>query len=187
MALKVVEVIIQCATEGATIHYTTDGSEPREDSPTTTSDGTVPVELPGTLKAKAWKDGMTPSAVNSALYDGTTDSGIPFSWLEEHDLPTDGSKDHECIGESSFTVLEEWVAGTNPHDITDNLRMTELPKKAPDGFGRVSLTAPTPSYGAKISPAIRSSRRSQGKFRALTAFPSILMKQPRVLVRSFIR
>ena len=64
----------------------------------------------------------------------TTASGIPVSWLEEYDLPTDGSMDHEKIGASPFTVYEEWIAGTNPNDITDILRMTESPEESADGF-----------------------------------------------------
>ncbi len=48
-----VNVTVRCATEGATIWYTTDGSEPSQTSPTVISGGEVVVALPGTLKAKA--------------------------------------------------------------------------------------------------------------------------------------
>ncbi|MCA1809193.1 MAG: chitobiase/beta-hexosaminidase C-terminal domain-containing protein [Lentisphaerae bacterium] len=63
-----VNVTVSCATAGATIRYTTNGSDPTESSPVVASGGTVPVSLPGILKAKAWKTGMNPSAVKSAAY-----------------------------------------------------------------------------------------------------------------------
>lgn len=50
---------ITCATEGAEIRYTTDGSDP-----TLQSDlYTAPIEASGTVKAKAWKEGMLSSEV----------------------------------------------------------------------------------------------------------------------------
>ncbi len=42
--------------------------------------------------------------------------------------------DHEKIGDSPFTVYEEWIAGTDPNDITDILRMTEPPEETADDF-----------------------------------------------------
>jgi hypothetical protein len=59
-------VSISCATDGATICYTTDGTEPTENSlqysvPLTISETT-------TLKAKAFKSGYTASAVATATY-----------------------------------------------------------------------------------------------------------------------
>ena len=64
---KVQNVEINCATEGATIHYTTDGSEPTAESavysePIVVNDGTT------TIKAIAIKEGMTNSEVASATY-----------------------------------------------------------------------------------------------------------------------
>lgn len=61
-------VTVSCATASATIRYTTNGTEPTESSLTVLSGGTVTVPLPGTLKAKAWKIGMTTSATKTAVY-----------------------------------------------------------------------------------------------------------------------
>ena len=60
------DVTITCATEGAEIHYTTDGAEPTKASPTYTA----PVHIAGatTLKARAFKTGWTPSDIKSADY-----------------------------------------------------------------------------------------------------------------------
>ena len=59
-------VTITCATEGATIHYTTDGSEPTSSS--TTYSSAISVGETTTIKAIAVKDGMTDSEVASATY-----------------------------------------------------------------------------------------------------------------------
>ena len=62
-----ITVNVSCATEGAVIRYTNDGSEPTEDSQIFPATGITLTETT-TLKAKAWKDGMTASAVASATY-----------------------------------------------------------------------------------------------------------------------
>ncbi len=63
-----INVIIRCATEGAIIRYTTNGLDPTEQSPTVANGGTVPVSASLVLKAKAWKLGLTASAVARAEY-----------------------------------------------------------------------------------------------------------------------
>ena len=59
-------VTISCATEGAKIYYTTDGSEPTAES--TEYTGAISVTPPMTLKAIAVKSGMNNSAVASVSY-----------------------------------------------------------------------------------------------------------------------
>jgi hypothetical protein len=59
-------VTINCATEGATIHYTTDNSTPTESSPTFSTP--ILVENTTTIKALAVKSGLEPSSVVSATY-----------------------------------------------------------------------------------------------------------------------
>ena len=60
------EVTITCATEGAKIYYTTDGSDPTAES--TAYTGAISITEAVTLKAIAVKDGMNNSAVASASY-----------------------------------------------------------------------------------------------------------------------
>ena len=60
------EVTISCATKGAKIYYTTDGSDPTASSTEYTA--AISVTPPMTLKAIAVKDGMNNSAVASASY-----------------------------------------------------------------------------------------------------------------------
>ncbi|MFO8090568.1 MAG: InlB B-repeat-containing protein [Desulfatiglandaceae bacterium] len=69
------EVTVTCATEGATITYTTDGENPTE-SDSEVVGGVVTVSIPGVLKAKAWKEGMTPSDVKTAIYQHGMPDGV---------------------------------------------------------------------------------------------------------------
>ena len=59
-------VTITCSTEGATIYYTTDGTEPTAESTEYTT--AISVTAAVTVKAIAVKDGMNNSAVESASY-----------------------------------------------------------------------------------------------------------------------
>jgi formylglycine-generating enzyme required for sulfatase activity len=59
-------VTITCPTSGATIRYTTDGSEPGSESEIYSTP--IHIEETTTLKAQGFKPGWTPSAVSSAEY-----------------------------------------------------------------------------------------------------------------------
>jgi hypothetical protein len=62
------QVTISCATEGATICYTTDGTDPNENSAQFTPGVPLNISETTTVKAKAYKSGYTPSNVASATY-----------------------------------------------------------------------------------------------------------------------
>jgi len=63
-------VQIACATPGATIYYTTDGSDPAQSGTIIENGGTVTVSVnpATTLKAIAFKGNMEPSAIKTASY-----------------------------------------------------------------------------------------------------------------------
>jgi hypothetical protein len=63
-------VSISCYTEGATIRYTLDGTEPTVTSTLIASGTQLPAQIATatTLKVKAWKDGATPSRTTTASY-----------------------------------------------------------------------------------------------------------------------
>ena len=61
-----VDVTITSATDGALIRYTTNGLDPGASD--TVVSGPITLSGPGTIKAKAWKTGMIPSAIASAIY-----------------------------------------------------------------------------------------------------------------------
>ncbi len=61
-------VTVTCSTPGATTRYTTNGSEPTTGSPAIANGGSISIARSTTLKAKAWKTGLTPSNTRSASY-----------------------------------------------------------------------------------------------------------------------
>lgn len=69
---------IATKTEGATVHYTTDGKKPTADSPLYTA----PIAITGkmTVKAIAVKAGMDPSTVASVEFGGLTPNDIYWSF-----------------------------------------------------------------------------------------------------------
>lgn len=69
-------VTITCATPGATIRYTTNGTDPTEASPVYSTPVSIPLGSTMTIKAKAYLAGWTPSIIASATYviTGTVDS-----------------------------------------------------------------------------------------------------------------
>lgn len=73
-------VTISCATTGATVYYTTDGSTPTTSS--TEYSSAISVSTTTTIKAIATKSGMTTSAVASATYTISSGGGGSdcFTW-----------------------------------------------------------------------------------------------------------
>lgn len=63
-------VSLSCTTSGSTIKYTIDGSDPSESS--TQYATPISVSSSTTIKAKGFKDGWTPSAIATALYNIST-------------------------------------------------------------------------------------------------------------------
>jgi hypothetical protein len=61
-------VTVTCALGSAAMHYTTNGVDPTESDPVITSGTSLTVDLPLTLKVRAWWAGWTPSAQASATY-----------------------------------------------------------------------------------------------------------------------
>jgi hypothetical protein len=79
-----ITVSISCATSGATIRYTTNGTDPTSSS--TAYSGPLTFSATTTLKARAFKSGMTDSAVASGTYTKSAPPSI--SLPEAIDQPT---------------------------------------------------------------------------------------------------
>ena len=93
-------VRITCATSGATIRYTTNGTEPTANSPTYSSP--INVSSTTTIKAKGFKNGWTPSSIASASYN--IQSGD--TWYEKSQFT------RNQIGASTFTISNKgYVVG----------------------------------------------------------------------------
>lgn len=62
------KVYVNCDTQGATLRYTTDGTEPTESSNLYTTTGITVSENANTIKVKGFKNGLTPSATVTCVY-----------------------------------------------------------------------------------------------------------------------
>jgi len=63
---SLINVAISTTTEGAAIYYTLDGSEPSQNS--TLYSTPIPISSPTALKARGYKEGFEPSAIQTAQY-----------------------------------------------------------------------------------------------------------------------
>ncbi len=70
-------ITIECVTELAVIHYTTDGTDPDQNSPVYSDPIEIPTNTAKTIKAKAYKEGMQPSPISEAHYNVTGQVAAP--------------------------------------------------------------------------------------------------------------
>lgn len=92
------ELVLSCATEGAGIHYTLDGSLPGADSPL--YEGPIPVYHTVTLRAVAFAEGME----CSALLEGTCTFADPVSRDDFADArPLSGANGQSLFGNAGYT------------------------------------------------------------------------------------
>jgi len=97
--LAAIDVSIESETEGATIYYTTDGSEPSDTNGSIYS-SFIDVSETTTIKAIAYADGYEPSMVSEATYS------IPVSVeniAELRAMPTGASNVYTLTGEAVLT------------------------------------------------------------------------------------
>jgi len=131
-------VTISCATSGASIYYTTDGSDP--DNTKTPYTGAISVTSTTTIKARAYADGYDPSAIASATY---TINAAPTITVTEVTLPafsaTAGSSQNQNIT----------VSGTN---LTGNITLA-LSGTDADVFSLSEYTI-TPTAGSVTDKVI---------------------------------
>lgn len=97
-------VTASCATDGATIHYTDDGTEPSESSEAF-PEGGVTLTQTTTLKAIAVKEGLTSSDVVSATYT-KIEPYASLKDLKENANHTDTEKDFVTLTDAVVTYAE---------------------------------------------------------------------------------
>ena len=125
-------VTIACETEDATIHYTTDGTEPTAESPV--YDEAIAVGETMTIKAIAMKEGMTDSEIASATY--TINIPVPVVVAAPTFTPEPGSYTEAqtvtiaCTTEDAVVYYstdggESWTEGNT---VTVNEDMTLMAK-----------------------------------------------------------
>ena len=101
-------VTLTCATEGAVVRYTTDGSDPTEESeiytgPITVTDDTI-------VKARAYKSGLYPSAFVSGSYAYDIVRGGPRGDFYNRPIEISGASGGHVISDNSSYTLESGEA-----------------------------------------------------------------------------
>ena len=112
-------VKVECATPGATIHYTTNDVDPTQTDPTVASGSNVTISGQATLKAKAWKTGYTPSNIAWGYYNGGTRVEDMYDWLKfMHDQRHTGLNPYPDSTTSAFgtTGAPVWTANVGTSD-----------------------------------------------------------------------
>jgi PKD repeat protein len=151
------DVEISCATSGASIYYTTDGSDPTDSS--TSYTGSITLNKTTTFKAKAFKTGMEPSEVASATYTSASSSVADF-WAS----PRTGTVPL-TVSFRDFSTGKEieswyWKFGDGKISREQNLTHTYLQH----GSFTVSLTIASPDGNAvKTKKNYITVTREQGK------------------------
>ena len=80
-------VVVSNATDGSTMRYTQNGSEPTASDPTVASGSSIAISQSQTLKVKAWKAGTPSSAVGSVAYE----MKVATPWMSPR-------RRHLCLG-----------------------------------------------------------------------------------------
>ncbi len=119
-------VTISCATDGATIYYTTDGNDPTTSSSTYSS--AISISTTTTVKAMAVKSGLTDSEIASATYT--------IRPSKVYNLVTDASSlgvgDKIVILDNSGTYAMSTTQNTNTRGASTDFVLSGTTVKVPD-------------------------------------------------------
>jgi uncharacterized repeat protein (TIGR01451 family) len=147
-----VDVTIASATPGATIHYTTNGTEPTEADSIIASGGTLRFTTNTNLRVRALKPGLIPSGTNSAQF--IVIQPPPQLLLEEN-----GSVSTQLAAVDSVTLLKDPFAVTNGSELKNasdpNTRVIlfvlnlQLSPGQPPNVVQIGLTGPAPGGSAQ--------------------------------------
>ena len=98
-------VEITCATSGATIRYTLNGTDPTESS--AIYNGPITVADDTEIRARAWKSGMNPSAVVSETYTYDAAQGAPKGDYFADPIVISGESGSRVIDDNSAYTVED--------------------------------------------------------------------------------
>ncbi len=97
-------VTISCATAGATIRYTLDGSDPTESS--TPYTGAITISDDTVIKARAWKSGMNPSVIVGATYTYDAAQGAPKGDYFDNPIVITGMSGSRVVDDNAPYTVE---------------------------------------------------------------------------------
>ena len=166
---KGTQVTITCATEGATIHYTTDGTTPTSESPV--YDGN-PIEITAaiTLKAIGIANEMLDSDVATAAYTIKL-----YRYLGDYNMVDDGGGDvdpaHQITTENISTIITgiDWLEANVYNEAAE-----------------AKLNADTKSAGTSSSEwTIGSSAAVEVGYQVIYAYPASLGELTQITNNSF--
>ena len=98
-------VTISCTTEGATVRYTTDGSEPTEESDVYSGPFEVASDM--MIKARAFKYGWNPSSVVVAFFDYDEFKGAPRGGFYGKPIEISGEEGSTNLQSTAKFALED--------------------------------------------------------------------------------
>ena len=120
------EVTITCATEGATIHYTTDGNDPTSSSTTYDPDNKPTITANTTIKAIGIKDGLTDSDVATAAYTIAIPPVVTLDFTSnEWGISASPTKtvDATVFTRNGYSITLEGSAGNGYYFDTNNIML----------------------------------------------------------------
>ena len=138
------QVTISCATEGATICYTTDGTDPDANSPQFTAGVPLIISQTTTVKAKAFKSGLTPSNIVTAVYT-IAEAPTPITIAEARAL----ADNEYAIVQGIVTFIDDQSNGTSNVYIQDETAGIDLYLNANTKPSTLALGDKVEAYGKK--------------------------------------
>ena len=96
--------LVTVAETDAVIHFTTDGSEPTQDSPVVAAGETIAIDRVLTLKARAWKAGLLPSGITAATYTVGLTSTEDVVWTDVVGANASGNTLAKSSGDAGWTA-----------------------------------------------------------------------------------
>jgi len=116
-------VTISCATEGATIYYTIDGTNPKESVTKSEYIGAISVTEAKTIKAYATKTGLLDSEVAEAEYTFVAgpEVTLDFTTNDEWEFPTEKTVDANEYTAGGYTITVAGTTGKGYNFDTDHL------------------------------------------------------------------
>ncbi len=120
-----VDVSVSCATTGAELRYTVDGSLPTASSALVV--GAITIDADTLLSVRGFKDGMTPSRAAYGLYATPPPQAEDLIEVSREILIADGATPLIAVNATvlsgstvSYTVTETVALGLTPFDITES-------------------------------------------------------------------